>query len=462
MCEHPLVFAGFLPRLYSKSKSRNLPHMSVRALAGVMALMAGVAAHAAEPTAGAHAHHEAPAPATPHGVVPVPVEGQPLAANVQRLMNALEHLGVPLAEEKRLALMAAGRARDARQLQELLDAHVLIVVHINPETRVKVSRGPAPARLQQAGYTPVLVKVVNESGGTQALRIGSPQAGPVYAGMSKLSGERMQQPHLRVNENTERRTDRFLEAEMFTAPPMASNLSGLEVEYAIALLYAHEAGRREATLTCDVGQGTQDLGFRGEVPVLFDVRPAVTATLRVQDHDGKPTMGRFQFADRHGHVFPPQAKRLAPDLFFQKHIYRADGETVLLPPGKFTMHYGRGPEYRWIEREITIPEPRGTDSLAVNHAHHGREARPNPGAEIAVTLERWVNPAAHGYFSGDHHVHASGCAHYTSPTEGIEPVEMFRQLKGEALNVASVLTWGPGFDYQQQFSRARWTGRASR
>ena len=97
---------------------------------------------------------------------------------------------------------------------------MLLAVHINPEARVKVARGPAPAVLQQAGYTPVLVKVVNESRGTPRLRIGSPQSGPVYAGMSRLSGERMQQQHLRENENTERRTDRFLDLEMFTAAPM--------------------------------------------------------------------------------------------------------------------------------------------------------------------------------------------------------------------------------------------------
>ena len=28
---------------------------------------------------------------------------------------------------------------------------------------------------------------------------------------------------------------------------------------------------------------------------------------------------------------------------------------------------------------------------------------------------------------------------------------MFRQVKGEGLNIGSVLTWGPGFDHQQQF-----------
>ena len=56
-------------------------------------------------------------------------------------------------------------------------------------------------------------------------------------------------------------------------------------------------------------------------------------------------------------MFPPQAKRLAPDLFFQKQIYRAHGEDVLLPPGQLTMFYGRGPEYRWIKKAVTIREP---------------------------------------------------------------------------------------------------------
>jgi hypothetical protein len=367
---------------------------------------------------------------------PVAVEAQPLGANIQRLVEALEYLGAPLPAELGADLTSARRARDATKLQELIDPHVLLIAHINPEARVRAARGPAAADLQQAGYTPVIVKVVNESRGTQRLRIGSPQAGPVYAGMSRLSSERMQQQHLRENENTERRTDRFLDVEMFTAAPMTTNLSGLEVEYALALVYSSEAGRREATLTFDAGQGTQDLGFRAEVPVLFTVKPAVAVTLSVLDHDGTPTTGRFQFVDRQGHVFPPQPKRLAPDLFFQKHIYRAHGETVLLPPGELTMFYGRGPEYRWLKRTIVVPAD--------------REPR-TANREIAVKLERWVHPAARGFYSGDHHIHAAGCAHYTAPTEGVNPADMFRQVKGEGLNVGSVLTWGPGFDHQQQF-----------
>ena len=192
----------------------------------------------------------------------------------------------------------------------------------------------------------------------------------------------MQQQQLRENENVEKRTDRFLDLEMFSAPPMTATLSGLEVEYAIALIYSSEAGRREATINFDVGQGTQDLGFRAEAPVLFTVTPAIAVKLRVLDHDGTPTTGRFEFTDKEGHVFPPQAKRVAPDLFFQKQIYRADGEEVLLPPGNFTMFYGRGPEYRWLKREVTIA---AADSTA---RHGGRSQQP----EITVRLERWIDP----------------------------------------------------------------------
>ena len=70
---------------------------------------------------------------------------------------------------------------------------------------------------------------------------------------------------------------------------MTESLSGLEVEYAVAMIYSSELGKREATIGFDVGSGTQDIGFRGELPVLFDVRPAIEVKLRIRDVDGKPT-----------------------------------------------------------------------------------------------------------------------------------------------------------------------------
>jgi hypothetical protein len=361
----------------------------------------------------------------------VAVEGQPLAANVLRVVQALESLGAPLPRDVSEQLAAAAKGREAGRLQQLLDPQVLFVVSINPESRVKVARGPARASLQQAGFTPVLVKILNNSTVTKRLRITSPQSGPVYAGVAELSMKRQQQEELRRNENTAGATDRFLHVEMFGSPPLTDTLSGLEVEYAVTLIYSSEAGKREATIGFDVAQGNQDIGFRGEVPVLFEVRPARPVRLVVRDADGEPTVARLLFRDAQGRVYPPQPKRLAPDFFFQPHIYRRDGDNVLLPPGKFTLQQSRGPEYRVVEREIEIPA--------------------TGNAALRVELERWINPMEFGFYGGDHHIHAAGCAHYTSPTQGVTPADMFLQVKGEGLNVGCVLTWGPCYDHQRQF-----------
>ncbi|QDU40337.1 hypothetical protein Mal4_46930 [Maioricimonas rarisocia] len=359
------------------------------------------------------------------------VEGQPLAANVRRLLQALEFLGTPLPDETSTQLQSAIEQRDAARLQELLDEHVLLAVDINPELRVKVTRGPARATIQQHGFTPVLVKVINGGTVTERLRIGSPQAGAAFGGASQFSLKRQQQTELGKDQRDGETGERFLDVQMFASPPMASRLSGLEVEYAIALVSSAEAGRREATIAFDIGQGTQDLGFRGEVPVLFDVAPAIPVRLQICDFDGKSTVARLTFRDRTGRIYPLQAKRVAPDFFFQPQIYRRDGDVVLLPPGPFDVTYSRGPEY---------------------HVRSTRFEVPSGGEPVLdVQLERWVNPMEYGFYCGDHHIHGAGCAHYQVPTEGVTPRDMFLQVKGEGLNVGCVLTWGPCFDHQRHF-----------
>ena len=114
----------------------------------------------------------------PAGDVPrAEVEGQPLAAAAARLIDAFEYLGHPLPEPQLAELQAAIRAEDPAAIQSLLDPQVLLAVHINPELRVKVARGPAEARIVEGGFTPLLVKVLNEAVVTERLRVGSPQAG---------------------------------------------------------------------------------------------------------------------------------------------------------------------------------------------------------------------------------------------------------------------------------------------
>jgi len=376
----------------------------------------------------------------------VDVEDQPLGANVGRLIQTLDFLGAPLPKDLVKTLNEAVKKRDARKLQELLDPHATFVVSLNPEVRVKVERGPGKATLQQGGFTPLLVKVINDSTVTRQLRIRSPQAGPVYSGAALAILKRQAQTELNNNENVLGKTDRFLEVDLFQNPPMTMKLSGLEVEYAIALIYSQESGKREATIEFDVGAGTQDIGFRGEVPVLFDIRKAIAAKLRIRDFDGKPTTARLTIRDKAGRVYPPQAKRLAPDFFFQKQIYRHDGEIILLPPGDFQVEYSRGPEYHVLTKTVRTELP----TSPPKRIPAGIDVSDGAGT-FTFDLKRWFHPAAKGFFSGDHHIHGAGCSHYESPTEGVRPIDMFAQVKGEGLNVGCILTWGPCFDFQRDY-----------
>ena len=71
--------------------------------------------------------------------------------------------------------------------------------------------------------------------------------------------------------------------------------------------------------------------------------------------------------------------------------------------------------------------------------------------EITFQLARWIDPAKLGWYSGDHHIHAAGCAHYEKPTEGVYPQDMMRHILGEDLKIGSVLSWGPGWYFQKTF-----------
>jgi hypothetical protein len=180
------------------------------------------------------------------------VEPGPLREQCRRLVQVL-HGTLPDATERKLT-EAVGSDKAPEDLpeivQKLLDPHCLIAVSINPESRVKAARGPHSAELVRGRETLVLIKVFNEAGVTHGLKLSGDQLGKGSDGRG------------------------WLEARVATTPPLRRTLSGQKLEYVVLRLQAREAGKREATLKFDVGQGTQDLGFRGEVPVLFTVRPA--------------------------------------------------------------------------------------------------------------------------------------------------------------------------------------------
>ena len=355
------------------------------------------------------------------------VDAQPLRAQAARVVQAMELAGAPASADVRRAVENAGDgAKAAADIQAALDPLCLAVVHVNPESRVKVAQGPAEKALVQHGWSVFLVKVVNEAGVTAPLRCQCPNAAPLY---KRSTGSPDPKPAV----TPEQAADRWLDVEVLTRQPLNEKLSGLKLEYRLVQLYSRDAGRREAKLAFDVGQGSQDLGFRNETNVLFDCRPAVKVELEVLDDDGKtPTTGQFVFRDGRGRVYPSQSRRLAPDFFFHAQVYRHSGEAILLPPGEYDVSYGRGPEYRVLNRKMTVP----ADAAAHKET---------------FKLQRWIKLADKGWFSGDHHIHAAGCAHYEAPVEGVTPADMMRHVLGEDLNVGCVLSWGPCWYFQKQF-----------
>ena len=361
------------------------------------------------------------------------VEMQPLLAQVRRLITALDLAGAPMSAEVQAELNALATSSDPAEaltkLQTLLDARCLFAVEINPEMRVKVARGPAAAELVEHGWRQFLIKVANESGTTAPLKVTSPQAQSVYAGgWAQTQSDRALRPKSGLGKIDP--TELWLDVETFDRQPMNPNLSGLRLEYRVISLYSRDRGNREAMLAFDVGQGTQDLGFRSELSMLFHCQPAQEVTLRIQDENGKPCMASLVIRDAMGRVHPSTAKRLAPDFGFHPQIYRADGEKISLPAGAYVIEFTRGPEALVESRTVQVGDA---------------------PIELAFKVQRWIDPAGLGWWSGDHHIHAAGCAHYTNPTEGVHAEDMMRHCLGEDLKVGANLTWGPCFDYQKQF-----------
>jgi len=370
-------------------------------------------------------------------------EHQAITSNVRDLLEALDFIGQPIEQADKSALVAAISAPDPaeslRTIQSILNKYVLARITINPEGRVSVVQGNAQPILVEAGWRAFCLEITNEGSVTSALNVISPQAKPIfdYSPGSDMTPTGITPKGAAYPEQTVKRFDveeRWLALEPYDQPPMPKTLGGLSLEYQLLLLYSRDRGKRAADLRFDVGPASLDLGFRSRLHLVFSCLPATSLGLRILDHDGTPTTARLTITDAVGHVYPAQTKRLAPDLAFQRQIYRNDGQSVLLPSGAFTLEYCRGAEY-------------------LTQQQHVEMSGANVRQTATLKLERWINPGDSGWYSGDHHIHAAGCAHYTTPAEGIRPEDVIYQVRGEGLSVGDVLTWGPSWYYQKQFFR---------
>ncbi|MCI0621667.1 MAG: hypothetical protein L0387_08365 [Acidobacteria bacterium] len=319
-------------------------------------------------------------------------ESQPLLAQAVRLDTALSNLGSSLSasDSRRLRTLQhrIPGAEVTREIQAVLDPYCLALVEINPQARVKVIRGPAAAELVQNGWKTFLVKVHNEAALNAVLEAESRNAGPLFHRSSR-EPRRKEENAISPGEVA----NRFLELVMYRQRPMTKQLSGLKLEYVILQMYSRTAGQREVNIGFHIGEGTQDIGFRNTIDLLFDCRPSVKVVFRIKDEDNSPTMASLvitdgverilddpdkellptdyrlmlahrrnwdegkleELIDRRGTkrligLYPLPSRRHAggdefPDFFFHPQVYRADDEHVYLPPGEYQIVTGRGPEY---------------------------------------------------------------------------------------------------------------------
>src|SRR5687767_11008352 len=97
------------------------------------------------------------------------IEFQPFAAQVSRVLQALEVVGEPMPaadakELQQLVERGPASAKTLERMQRILDKYALAGIEINPESRVKVQQGQAPAALIEQGWRAFLLKVNNQAG----------------------------------------------------------------------------------------------------------------------------------------------------------------------------------------------------------------------------------------------------------------------------------------------------------
>lgn len=370
---------------------------------------------------------------------PTNIAPQPYFAGVKRALETLAKLGAPIAAADAAQIAALSRQNDRSAVdvaEEVLYRYTLMRVSVESDGYPRAEPGGANRTLVEQGWSLFLVRVSNPIGSTQHLGGQFEIGGQTFG---DLSGSSPAQRHgLPIGSDPAPWVAQmWLEARLYDDPPMTPALSGFIVEYRVIQLFSRDRGEHDARFNFLTAAPTGanwlaiylDLSRRG-VRLNFSCLPSRDVKLSIVDTDGRGCVASLVVRDKFGRLYPLQAMRLAPDLPFQPQIYRADGETVRLPDGDYMIETQRGPEYL-----------SNIQSAVVSDQH----------AQIEVQLKRWIDPAQWGWYSGDTHIHAAGCAHYSQPTEGVSPETIIRHVRGEALSIGEILTWGGGYHYQKQF-----------
>jgi hypothetical protein len=367
---------------------------------------------------------------------------QPYFAEVNRALETLAKLGAPIAEadaEHIVALRHQGDRAAVDSAEAILDRYTLAQVRIDGGRTLQISTGAAQRSLVEQGWRLFLIRVLNPTARSATLELTtSGRSGLSQFDAALLPGHMSFEP-IPVNSIAQRPYifDTLNRGPIIEAQWLLSKIEdpatgrGCPIEYHVVQIFSRDRGRRTGVFAFVVSPTAESVSSTfGHRDLDFDCVPSSDVELRISDFDGRGCLASVTIRDDLNRIYPPQVMRLAPDMAFQPQVYRADGETVRLPDGDYTVESKRGPEYLRSIQRVSV----GASNKRID-----------------LKLERWIDPAKWGWYSGDTHIHAAGCAHYESPTEGVSPETMIRQVRGEGLAIGDILSWGPGWYYQKQF-----------
>ncbi len=348
------------------------------------------------------------------------IEPQPFFASVMRAVAALTEAGQPIvkSDADQLVMFAAqGDAGAVVAAEAILDRYTLAQLSFDGEGVGTAALGKAKRELVEQGWRSFLIRLCNAAGSIRSLEA-------LSGGITQTSSDEQRA----TLGDTLNKAPGLEKAWLYYELANAQTLSGTSVEYLVIDLFSRDRGHRVASVAFE--GSNSPFGIFATPPADFICLPSRDVSLSILDSDGIGCMASLIIKDARNHIYPPQVRRIAPDMAFHPQIYRADGENVLLPDGDYEVSSWRGPEYFRQSQRIRI----SSDTQ-----------------KITIELQRWIDPSQWGWYSGDTHIHNAGCAHYVHPTEGVSPETMIRHVRGEGLAIGSSLNWGPSWYYQRQF-----------
>ena len=149
--------------------------------------------------------------------------------------------------------------------------------------------------------------------------------------------------------------------------------------------------------------------------------PTGQLRVRVTDSDGELLPSRIYLTGSDGRAYFPHGSYPRVVSVTEDYYFHTDGSfSVTLPAGETTVEAWRGFEYEPVSRAAEI--------------------RAGEHVTVELQLDRWIDMAADGWYSGDNHIHPNYGGHYF-----VTPEDLRNKAHAEDLNVANGMIanyWG--------------------